>query len=244
MVLRGSFTFAVLALGLVSGDVLGQTPAAGETAEIEEVIVSARKRDERLQDVPLTITAVTSATIVAGGITNVAQLSNITPGFHYEKDGTRQMSQPRIRGMEINTANPTRQNASFFIDGVYMPGSVQSLDFGEFERVEVIKGPQSALFGRQTFGGAVNFISKAPRNELQADVSATLGSNDLREYSGSISGGLVEDKLFARLHLRSYDYSGKFRNSIDGKRLGQEESLSGSALGTRARKMTMARRRC
>ncbi len=232
MVLRGSFTFAVLALGLVSGDVLGQTPAAGETAEIEEVIVSARKRDERLQDVPLTITAVTSATIVAGGITNVAQLSNITPGFHYEKDGTRQMSQPRIRGMEINTANPTRQNASFFIDGVYMPGSVQSLDFGEFERVEVIKGPQSALFGRQTFGGAVNFISKAPRNELQADVSATLGSNDLREYSGSISGGLVEDKLFARLHLRSYDYSGKFRNSIDGKRLGQEESLSGSALVT------------
>ncbi|MCP5340184.1 MAG: TonB-dependent receptor [Sinobacteraceae bacterium] len=226
---RSSHATALLVTGLIAGHAHAQAPVAEEVADLQEVIVSARKRDERLQDVPLTITAVTSATISAGGIGNVAQLSNITPGFHYEKDGTRQMSQPRIRGMEINTANPARQNASFFIDGVYMPGSVQSLDFSEFERIEVIKGPQSALFGRQTFGGAVNFISKVPRNDLEADASATFGSNDLREYSGSISGGLVDDKLFARLHLRSYDYSGAYRNSLNGERLGEENSFSGSA---------------
>ena len=62
----------------------------------------------------------------------------MTPGFHFDNAGSRQNSQPRMRGMDINTANPTRQNASFFIDGIYMPGSTQTLDFSEFERVEVI----------------------------------------------------------------------------------------------------------
>ncbi|MCB1623285.1 MAG: TonB-dependent receptor [Pseudomonadales bacterium] len=233
MIFRGQFIVPLLLASLIAEPTLGQASATeGTTAELQEVIVSARKRDERLQDVPLTITAVTSDTIAAAGISNVAQLSSLTPGFHYEKEGSRQISQPRIRGMEINTANPTRQNASFFIDGVYMPGSIQSLDFSEFERVEVIKGPQSALFGRQTFGGAVNFVSKAPRNELEADASATLGSNYLREYSGSLSGAMIEDKLFGRVHIRSYNYGGKFRNALDGARLGEEESLSGSAVLT------------
>ena len=233
MTLRGSLIVPMLLSGLAAAPTSAQTGVEEEDAAVlQEVIVSARKRDERLQDVPLTITAVTSDVIAAAGITNVAQLSSVTPGFHYEKEGSRQISQPRIRGMEINTANPTRQNASFFIDGVYMPGSIQSLDFNEFERVEVIKGPQSALFGRQTFGGAVNFVSKAPRNELAADVSATLGSYELQELSASLAGALVDDKIFARLHIRSYDYGGRFRNSIDGARLGKENSLSGSAVLT------------
>lgn len=196
---------------------------------VSEIVVTARKRDEKLQDIPLTITAITAEDIVAAGISDVAQLSTMTPGFHFEKEGNRQLSQPRIRGMEMNTANPTRQNASFFIDGVYMPGSMQSLDFGEFERVEVIKGPQSALFGRQTFGGAINFITKVPQNELAADVTTNFGSNSLREFTGSLSGALIEDQLFARVHLRSYDYSGAFRNAVNGERLGKEESRSGSA---------------
>lgn len=233
MTFRGQLIVPMLLASLIAEPTFAQTGAAeGATSDLQEVVVTARKREERLQDVPLTITAITSDTIAAAGISNVAQLSSMTPGFHYEKEGSRQISQPRIRGMEINTANPTRQNASFFIDGVYMPGSIQSLDFNEFERVEVIKGPQSALFGRQTFGGAVNFVSKVPRNELEADVAATLGSNELREFSGSLAGALIEDRLFGRVHIRSYSYGGEFRNAIDGARLGEEESLSGSAVLT------------
>ncbi len=200
---------------------------------LQEVIVTARKREERLQDVPLTITAITSDTIAAAGISNVAQLSSMTPGFHYEKEGSRQISQPRIRGMEINTANPTRQNASFFIDGVYMPGSIQSLDFNEFERVEVIKGPQSALFGRQTFGGAVNFVSKVPRNEAGGRRRPRRwGHMNSAGLSGSLAGALVDDKLFGRRAYSQLYYGGKVRNAIDGARLGKEKSLSGSAVLT------------
>lgn len=248
---RGQFIVPLLLTSLISEQIYAQNSAAEEPksvvgpktavepktaaepkAELQEVIVSARKRNERLQDVPLTITAVTSDDLTAAGITNVSDLSNVTPGFHYEKEGSRQISQPRIRGMEINTANPTRQNASFFIDGVYMPGSIQSLDLGEFERVEVVKGPQSALFGRQTFGGAVNFVSKEPRNDLEADVSTTLGSYGLRELSGSLAGALIDDKLYGRVHINSHNYGGKFNNSVDGARLGKEDSLSGSGVLT------------
>lgn len=199
-----------------------------DAIRLEEVVVTARKRAEALQDVPLTITAVTSEMIEQAGIRDVRQLSTMTPGFHFENTGSRQGSQARIRGMEINTANPTRQNASFFIDGVYMPGSTQALDFSEFERVEVIKGPQSALFGRQTFGGAINFVTKQPGNDFEFGGAATIGSFGLRELSGSISAPIIDDRLFARVHVRAYDYDGAFSNALDNQKLGAQQSRSGS----------------
>ncbi|HPF25775.1 MAG TPA: TonB-dependent receptor [Steroidobacteraceae bacterium] len=206
------------------------TDTTNTSAVLQEVVVTARKREEPLQDVPLTITALTAETLAAAGVRDVKQLSNLTPGFHFENPGGRQNSQPRIRGMDINTANPTRQNASFFVDGVYMPGSTQTLDFSEFERIEVIKGPQSALFGRQTFGGAVNFVSKDPGEELGFDVVGTAGTAGLEEYSASLSGPIIADKLYGRVHLRSYEFDGRYRNSLNNERLGAQQSRSGSAV--------------
>ena len=220
----------LIAGGFVVPESRAQAPVDSEILDLEEIIVTARRRDERLQDVPLAITALTAEKIVAAGIDNVVQLSALTPGFHYETGGTRQVSQARIRGMDTNTTNPTRQIASVYIDGVYLPGSTLGLDFSEFERVEIIKGPQSALFGRQTFGGAVNFVTKRPSNEFGLDGVATVGSNGLRELTGSLSGALVEDKLFARVHARGYEYDGKYRNVVDGKLLGKEETRSGSVV--------------
>lgn len=227
----GLLVVLLMAGGLVIPESHAQAPADGYMLDLEEVIVSARRRDERLQDVPLAITAVTAEKIVAAGIDNVTKLSSMTPGFYYESSsGTRQSTQARIRGMNVNTTNPTQQNASFYIDGVYLPGSTQGLDFSEFERIEIIKGPQSAAFGRQTFGGAVNFITKQPTNVLSLDGAANFGSNGLVELTGSVSGALVEDQLFARASVRSYDYGGKYRNVVDGKRLGERETRSGSVV--------------
>ena len=99
-----------------------------DTQDLMEVVVTARKREERLQEVPLTITAVTSDAITAAGIRDIKHLSTMTPGFHFDNAGSRQNSQPRMRGMDINTANPTRQNASFFID--FTSGSEVQQDGG------------------------------------------------------------------------------------------------------------------
>jgi iron complex outermembrane receptor protein len=213
--------------GAAGGPQATQDESEASTADASlnnDIVVTARKREERLQDVPLTISVVTAEKIGATGTTNVQQLSNMTPGFHFEAAGSRQESSVRFRGLDINTSNPTRQNASFFLDGVYFPGTIQSINFADLARVEVIKGPQSALFGRQTFGGAVNFITKDPTNDLAGSVTGTLQEDGYEELTGELSIPVIRDKLFLRLSGRYYDFDGAFRNSVDGRRLGAQNS--------------------
>lgn len=226
---------SALILSSFSGTALAQEAEAESRASaqsgfsLDEIVVTARKRAESLQDIPLTITAFDSNRLEASGIANVEQLTQFTPGWHFENAGSRQGSSARIRGLDINTTNPTRQNASFFVDGVYFPGTVQSLDFNDIAQVEVIKGPQSAFFGRQTFGGAINFTTKDPSNEIESRLSATIASKDYAEVAGSISVPLIEDKLFFRGSTRFYKYGGAFKDSITGQRLGAQESRNFNA---------------
>ena len=226
--LMNSAAAAAVAMALAP-PVWAQAPATDSEPRLSEIVVTARMRAESLQDVPLTITALTAQKIQSAGISNIQELTAFTPGFHFDNTGSRQGSSIRIRGLDINTANPTRQNASFFIDGVYYPGTVQSINFADLERVEVIKGPQSALFGRQTFGGAVNFITKDPSPRLTGTANATVAEDGYREVTGGVSIPVVADKLFVRLSGRSYDFDGVFRNSVDGAKLGRQESRSYSA---------------
>lgn len=222
---------AASAASLLAGAGGALAPALAQEAQagplvLPDVVVTARKREERLLDAPLTITAVTSEKIADAGITNIQQLTQFTPGFSFDNVGSRQGSSARVRGLDINTANPTRQNASFFIDGVFYPGSVQGLDFSSLERVEVVKGPQSALFGRQTFGDAVNFVSKTPGNDLDIRAGVTLGERDLREFTASASVPVVADRLFLRASLRDFTTEGPFTNSVDGRSVGDQSSTT------------------
>ncbi|WOK35471.1 TonB-dependent receptor [Sphingomonas sp. C3-2] len=218
-------TASALALSAIPDTAAAQAGDEVQTAyAVNDILVTARKRQESLQEIPLTITAFDSEKLEAAGIANVEQLTQFTPGWHFENAGSRQGSSARIRGLDINTNNPTRQNASFFLDGVYFPGTVQSLDFNDIAQVEVIKGPQSAFFGRQTFGGAINFTTKEPTNELEARLSATAATDDYYDLSGSISVPLIEEKLFFRGSARYYSYGGPFRDTLTGERLGAQES--------------------
>lgn len=206
------------------------SPAAENSGfALGEIVVTARKRSESLQDIPLTITAVDSKKIEEAGIANVEQLTQFTPGWHFENAGSRQGSAARIRGLDINTNNPTRQNASFFVDGIYFPGTIQSLDFNDIAQVEVIKGPQSALFGRQTFGGAINFTTKDPGNQIETRITATAATMGYYDVSGSISVPLIEDRLFFRGSARYYSNEGPFTNSVTGGKLGAQESRNFNA---------------
>ena len=133
---------------------------------LEEIVVTARKVEESLLDVPISITAVTAAQIEASGIDDVADLALQTPGFSYRqgfgRTGSGQgeaTSRPSIRGMSSILG---AANAAFFVDGVYVSGNVSSYQLDNLQRVEVIRGPQSALFGRQTFAGAINFVTREP----------------------------------------------------------------------------------
>jgi iron complex outermembrane recepter protein len=187
--------------------------ALAQNPNIEEIVVTARKRTENLIDVPVSITAFTANEIAAAQLTEIRDLARLTPSFNFSDLGARYIDSPTIRGVAGNDADPTKQSASFFLDGVYISGSATSINMQDVERVEVIKGPQSALFGRSTFAGAINFITKSPGNEPSGSFTATGAEHD--EYEVTFGGNmpLVEDKVFVRANGRYWTYGGEWTNA-------------------------------
>lgn len=206
----------------------GATLAA--EAVLEEIVVSARKREETLQDAPLTVTAFSSRAIEAAGLRTLEDISSFSPGMFYSNQGGqrggRDESVLRFRGMDINDVSPVRALASVFIDGVYLAGGLGALSFENVERVEVIKGPQSAYFGRTTFGGAVNVITRDPGDALAIDSRLVVAEDGEYDVSAAVEGGIIGGKLAARLSARYYSADGRFRSVADGGRLGEQETTS------------------
>jgi iron complex outermembrane receptor protein len=197
-------------------------PAA---AQIEEVIVTARKTEERLQDVPLSVTAFTSDTIEELDTRDLLDVSRYTPGFAFERVNRYGVqggvSRPVIRGMSNILGEG---NASVFIDGIPFSDSVLGFPFDVVERIEVIKGPQAAQFGRATFAGAINMVTKKGSNTHDSKVS--LRAAEFDDYEGNllVSGPLIADKLFYMAHARYYDFGGEYENTLDGGKIGGERS--------------------
>jgi outer membrane receptor protein involved in Fe transport len=226
-------TQALVALLLAStaGTALAQTPAEpappkdGEVLELAEIIVTARKRKENLQDVPLTISVVGADAIARTGAENITDLAEQTPGLSIKPGfGRTGGGRPSIRGMSSILGDA---NAAFFVDGVYIANNINSYQLDNIERVEVIKGPQSALFGRQTFSGAINFITRRPTNELKGQAKLTVAQYDQIEATGYVSGPIIEDKLLMEINARKYNFGGDYVNADNGKReLGAQNSTN------------------
>jgi iron complex outermembrane recepter protein len=121
-------------------------------------------------------------------------------------------------------------NAAIFVDGILFTDNILSFPFDIVERVETIKGPQAALFGRATFAGAINLITKRGTNEQENNVSLRAAQHGDFETNGSSRGPIVEDRAFYMLQARYYEFGGQYRNTIDGRKVGQEQSygLNGS----------------
>ncbi len=207
--------------GPVAGGV-AQAQAQPQALQLEEIVVTARKTEENLQDVPISITAFTAESIEQAGIESVVDVASQTPGFSFNQGFGRTgggsadaSSRPAIRGMSSILGSA---NASFFIDGVYVSGNITSYQLDNLERVEVIRGPQSALFGRQTFGGAINFVTRRPGDETRGQVNLTAGEHDHYEVSGFVSGPIVPGKFSAELNARSYSFGGDYRNQSNGRK--------------------------
>jgi len=226
----------VMAIWCIPSISLAQQGAAG-TVAFEEVVVTARKRAETLQDVPLSISVMSADQLEARGIRSLEDLSAFTPGFYFKPVGSfegRTTSDLRFRGMDVNTSTPWLQLGSVFVDGVYISGGVLNIDVQDVERVEVIKGPQSAMFGRSTFGGAVNFITGNPGDSLAGKMSASVAQDDGRELQGWISTPIIADRLGAKFSARYFEKRSQYTNPTDGVALGEQEtlSLSGTLVAT------------
>lgn len=217
--LLGSVSFLAIAatsLPTVSG--LAQEQDQADNA-LDQIIVTARKREESLFEVPLSITAFSGRDIAEAGITDVQDLALHTPGFSY-REGFGRLSgnsnnRPSIRGMSSILGEP---NAAFFVDGVYVSGPITGYSLDNLARVEVVRGPQSALFGRGTFGGAINFITRRPSlTEVEGEVFGKVAQHSNYEFRARVAGPLVQDKLSIELNARHYEFGGDYFNDATGK---------------------------
>ena len=168
-------------------------PQAAPDNAIGELVVTARRREERLIDVPISVTSVSGEALAAASIGSTRDLSEIAPGLTTINQGFA--FQPAIRGVTSTVTSPgSEPNVALYVDGVYMPGqSGNAFDLKNIERVEVLKGPQGTLFGRNSTGGAIQVITADPSFTPQLHATGSYGfklkSRDLSAYA---SGGLSE----------------------------------------------------
>lgn len=195
-----------------------------ENAQTSEVIiVTARKREETLQSTPLSISAFSAVTIENAGLDSVEDIAMLTPGFTFAPLFGGGAATPVIRGQSTTIGEP---NVGFFLDGVYQSSRslMDSIMGDDIARVEVVKGPQSALYGRNTFGGAVNIISRSPSNKYSARMAFEAGDSGYYGIRANANIPLIEDKLFARFGVNSRASDGYFTNSLTGGALDKRSS--------------------
>jgi len=210
---------SLLALGW-AGSAMAQdapqaTPAAApddNAPRVDDIIVTAQKRSENLQDVPVAVSAVTAKTLENKRILDLLDLSNATPGLQIKSDDNGANPRIFIRGVGVNDFNPATASAvGIYSDGVYVGSPLaQRFAFFDLQQAEVLRGPQGTLYGRNTTGGAVNITSRKPGNEVEADFLGEYGNFNSVNLQGGVSLPLVRDLLSIRvagLYQRDDGYS-------------------------------------
>lgn len=187
--------------------------------------MTARKQEETLLEVPLAVTALTEDFIEETGIQNIVDVARFTPGLVLKSFNSipgRYDSAPFVRGVVFDSSDALRQNVSLFVDGIFVSGGNQMVSLDNLQRVEVIKGPQSAQFGRTTFAGAINYITKDPSRDFDGSISAMAATRDEYEIKGSLEGPVAGDTLRARITARYNLHGGHYLNLANPKQKNQE----------------------
>jgi iron complex outermembrane receptor protein len=195
------------------------------------IVVTARRRAESAQRVPVQINAVSGDQIERAQVQNLDDLTRLVPGLQLQTGGGKLFNQLSIRGVSALSVLSDDPNVATFVDGVYVSGrNAQDFELLDLARVEVVKGPQNALYGRQAFAGAVNFVTAVPDNDFKGHATADIGSAARRRYVAGLSGPMVADKVFARIAATSDESGGTYRDFRSGKRLGgyKTEAISGT----------------
>jgi iron complex outermembrane receptor protein len=211
---------ALLAAPMPTALAAESRPAAGG---LEEITVTARKREEALQDVPLVINAFTGDKLQRHGVTTLRGLSNLTAGLVISDLGAEAQSSPIIRGIsQTNILRNGENNVSSFVDGVYIYNlNAINLSVMDLERIEVVKGPVSALYGRNSFAGAINYITRKPSlSDTEVRSELTAGSDEKRRIVGAINLPVVEGRLGVGLSGVYDSFAGTYEDEVNGNSLG------------------------
>jgi len=215
-------------LGAAGAHAQGAAVQAG-APKLEEVIVTAKQREQSLQEVPLSITAFTSDALRESQSFDLRDIGALTPGLSIGSagGGRSDITAVALRGVVPNTSDERFQGVSIFVDGIALSGQLFSLDTTQIERVEVLKGPQSATFGRATYAGAINYITRTPSGDsVTGSVRLRGGKNSdaLGEnyyLGGSLTMPLLTDRLWLGIDAIQLENAGLYRDPTDGSAAGE-----------------------
>jgi len=203
-------------------------------AQISEIIVTTRKREEALQKVPIAVDTISSQQIEQRGLANIDDITRQTSSVIFQQGFSPQDVKITIRGLSPDRG---RQNVAILLDGVDITGeSVQTVgasllanpELFDVERVEIVKGPQNALYGRSAYNGAISYITRQPSDNFEGSVAADVGSDGQLKGIGRISGPLVEGTLFGGLTGMAYTHDGFYANRVTSADVGGRDGWAAS----------------
>jgi len=215
-VLCGTASAVVLAGLSTAGAVSAQE---ADIPTVDSIVVTAQKREQNLQDVPVVVTAVGAKLLQDTGVKDIKDLTILTPGLTVTSTTSEASTTARVRGVGTVGDNPGLESSvGVVIDGVYRPRNGVSFgDLGEMDRIEVLKGPQGTLFGKNTSAGVINVVTKEPEFGFAANAEATLGNFNAKGVSASVTGPLFgTETLAGRLYVAARERDG-YNDVLTGK---------------------------
>jgi len=219
----GWSTLALLASGTVS--------AQDDARVIDEVTVTARQVEENLQDVPVAVTAMSEEQITNTFASDLRDLGKYAPNVNIGVVPGFNAASIAIRGVSTGDIPSTFDPAvTISVDGFYL-GHYQAslLDIFEIEQVEILRGPQGTLFGKNTIGGVVNVTTKRPSGELGFDTKVRLGNSGRFDVMAAADFPIVADKISGRIAVQSFNFDGYYTNTFNGEDAGGQDLLAGRA---------------
>ena len=205
-----------------------EAAAAAEASNEGDIVVTARRRDEQLQDVPLAISVIGGAQLEKTGSVNVGRLTQIQPSVQFFSTNPRN-SAANIRGLGAPfglTNDGIEQGVGIYIDEVYYSRvAIATFDFLDVERVEVLRGPQGTLYGKNTTAGAINIVTRAPTFAPEGRLEVSFGNLDYVAAKASVSGPIIDDKLAVRLAGSKTSRRGTIYNVFSDRWVNEQDNL-------------------
>lgn len=223
----------------VDGSQTGAAPTARERAseavQLEEVVVTSRRRQERAQDVPISLAVLDGDDLADAGLFRPQDIQQRTPGMTVSVPNAR-LTSYTIRGLGSTSQNDGMESSvGLFLDGVYLGRQGLSMfDLVDLDRVEVLRGPQGTLFGKNTTAGALNIVTKLPAPYFEAQAEGSYGDQGFRQLRGSVTGPLLDGRLAGRLTAYATDKDGQIENLYNGDELNNQhrQGVRGQLLWT------------
>ena len=225
---------SLIILSTIGAGAVAQTkdasePAAEDTASrtLGTVTVTARRREESLTDVPGSVTAIGADALENLGATEIGDIQSSVPNVVLH-EGDAQNTVAYIRGVgQLDSLAFADPGVGIYLDDVYLGRAQGSfLDVFDVERIEVLRGPQGTLYGRNTIGGAIKFVSKAPSADPEFYAKATVGSYDQTDFAAGVSGPVAGDKLLGKASVAYLKRDGYADNSVDGQDDGDRDTFA------------------